>query len=223
MMFETQEIHAATFGERLQRARKDRRLKLADTARTLGVRAQYLEALERGVFTNLPPRVYIKGLLKRYTDLLGLPNEEILTQFNAEYEAQMPSETVSLPRTGALLRARRAVITPRRLARVGVVILIASGVAFLGYYFQQYVGAPTLELTSPVEDMFTNEKAVIVEGRTDKNTKVTINGEEIILTPRATFREEIQLQEGLNTLEIVSTTRLGKQTKLIRRIIRHKA
>lgn len=87
--------------------------------------------------------------------------------------------------------------------------------------------APSLEITSPVEGLLTNDTSVDVIGIAkpgDSNTtisKVTVNGKEVSLSDSGdgkSFNETVQLTEGENTITIIVTDSVGHTSQVIRHV-----
>lgn len=84
--------------------------------------------------------------------------------------------------------------------------------------------APTLNVTSPTENLLTNSKQVTVSGTAAAGsdavtlTEVTINGEPADIGEGGAFSEEITLNEGENTITIVAKDSLGKTTTVTRHV-----
>ncbi|MGO9994361.1 MAG: helix-turn-helix domain-containing protein [Steroidobacteraceae bacterium] len=69
---------AETLGERLKAAREAKGLSAQKAADEMHLDAWVIEALESGDYVRIGPSVYVKGHLKRYAGLIGLPPSEIL-------------------------------------------------------------------------------------------------------------------------------------------------
>ena len=65
-------------GASLKKARETKKLSIEDVAKGLYVAPSIVIALEEEAFDKIGPGVYIKGHLKNYATLLGLPAEEML-------------------------------------------------------------------------------------------------------------------------------------------------
>lgn len=84
--------------------------------------------------------------------------------------------------------------------------------------------APTLNVTSPTENLLTNSKNVTVSGTAAAGsdavtlTEVTINGEPADIGEGGTFSEEIVLEEGQNTITVIAKDSLGKTTTVTRHV-----
>lgn len=82
--------------------------------------------------------------------------------------------------------------------------------------------APTLNLTSPVDNMKTNEDTVTVSGTTNDATSspvtVTINGDPVTVQSNGSFSKSVALTEGDNTITIIATDSAGKSTTIVRHV-----
>ena len=97
------------FGEILREARERRGLSLDEVEWATKIRRQYLEALEKEDYTQLPAPVFGRGFLRKYAHYLGLNVEEILVLYPQEaggptirFPAELPRPT---PPIGAWLVA----------------------------------------------------------------------------------------------------------------------
>lgn len=71
-------------GEVLRLAREERDITLDMVADELMIRRFYLDALENGVFHDLPERVYATGFVKNYANYLGLDSRALIEQFKRD-------------------------------------------------------------------------------------------------------------------------------------------
>ena len=82
--------------------------------------------------------------------------------------------------------------------------------------------APTLDITSPVEGLKTNESSVTVTGTTNDATSspvtVSVNGEPVTVQSNGSFSKVVDLTEGENTITIIATDSAGKSTKITRHV-----
>ena len=83
-------------GAALKQEREKKHLKILDIAKSLKIRAGYLEAMEEGRFKDLPGPVYSFGYLKIYCDQLDIKNAEILESFKSLIEAELLSGGMTL-------------------------------------------------------------------------------------------------------------------------------
>lgn len=84
--------------------------------------------------------------------------------------------------------------------------------------------APTLNVTSPTDNLLTNSNKVTVAGTAAAGSdavtlaSVKINGETVSVGEGGAFSKEITLQEGENTITIVAEDSIGKTTSVTRHV-----
>lgn len=71
-------------GIQLKNARSDKNLSLADVAEELKIRKNYLEAIEQGLFSDLPGPTYAIGFVRSYAKMLDLDQTAIVDRFRSE-------------------------------------------------------------------------------------------------------------------------------------------
>ena len=84
--------------------------------------------------------------------------------------------------------------------------------------------APTLNVTSPTDNLLTNSNKVTVAGTAAAGSdavtlaSVKINGETVSVGEGGAFSKEITLQEGENTITVVAEDSIGKTTSVTRHV-----
>ncbi len=68
-------------GEYLKNTRKAKNFSIEDVAEATGIRAQYLDALEKGEYTKIPGDVFIKGFIRNYGNYLGVDGNDLVEQY----------------------------------------------------------------------------------------------------------------------------------------------
>lgn len=82
--------HVLLPGQRLCEARDAKGLSVADVARALHMSTAYVKALEADDYERLPEAAFVKGYLRNYARLVGLPADDIANMFS-----QVMAEEVS--------------------------------------------------------------------------------------------------------------------------------
>ncbi len=85
-------------GEKLQEARKRKKVSLEDAAAATRIKIEYLRALEEGDYPGLPPRAYVKGFLKIYGHYLGLEYPLLLQFYEESFQSSEPQLVLAEPR-----------------------------------------------------------------------------------------------------------------------------
>ena len=84
--------------------------------------------------------------------------------------------------------------------------------------------APTLNVTSPTDNLLTNSNKVTVSGTAAAGSdavtlaEVTINSQKVSVGEGGAFSKEITLNEGANTITVIAKDNLGKTTTVTRRV-----
>lgn len=88
-------MSAKEAGQRLQQARQERGLDLAEAARATHIRSRFLRALEEGELDLLPSAAQVRGFLRTYAEYLNVDPKEIFGLLKpAEASLPVPSPTV---------------------------------------------------------------------------------------------------------------------------------
>ncbi len=112
-------------GARLKEARQARNISLEEIARELHLDVETLRDLEANRFEAFSAPVFSKGYLRRYAGLVGVPEAEVLTDFDELSDAEGPPPVVIKPRP-----ARPGYVPSPRTA---LVIALAAVVVLLGW------------------------------------------------------------------------------------------
>lgn len=206
-----------TVGQILKETREAKLYSLEDVEKQTKIRKELLQALEADDYKKMPPTTFIQGFIKNYGKFLGIDSDKLLAIFRRDFEAgkHPPKimESFSKP-----LENKKWVLTPSKLLAVVVSIVIVCFFAYLWVEYRQYVGAPELSVSSPQDQQTVETTSVIVEGKTDPESKLTINNQEIGLDKSGNFKEEIKLSASSNTVSVVSTGKFGQQSKIERTV-----
>ena len=213
-------------GEVLRTAREARFIDLARVERDTKIRTQYLSALERGDYRDLPGGVYAKGFLRNYGLYLGLDPEYLIDLYRLEQgsgAAERPQAPI--PPRPIAGRSRALVITPSRLAAVTLVALVAVFAVYLVTEFVTFAGTPDLRITDPPGDLPAySSLAYLVRGSTEPNSTITIDGlhenPTVTADARGDFEVRITLVPGANVMTLVaSDPRTGRDSAPVTRTI----
>jgi len=88
-------------GERLRSARKARALSVAQVAESLRLEEASVVALEEGRFDAMGAAVFVRGHLKRYAQLVGLAEEQVLEAYRAAVPDSDAPPSLARPRQQA--------------------------------------------------------------------------------------------------------------------------
>lgn len=115
-------------GTILNQAREAQALSLEEMAEQTLIRSALLRAMEKGDLDSLPEPVYVRGLIRRYGDLLGLDGETLAIQFFAPVRVRR--------RMASWKTSPAAQLRPLHLYAAYILVLLAS-VSGLSYLLRQ--------------------------------------------------------------------------------------
>jgi cytoskeleton protein RodZ len=135
----------AATGSRLKAERERRGMSSQKAADELLLDGWIIDALEAEDYPRIGPSVYVKGHLKRYAALLGLPVAEIMDGYESRARTQAPAAQPSNMRLGT--GAQPAGIFPWPLiASAAVLALLVLGVFWWKPWHQRDPGRPAAEI-----------------------------------------------------------------------------
>jgi len=126
-------------GERLRSARLARQIDLSKLAAQLHLSDAMVQAIERDDFVALPGRVFVRGYIRNYARLVGVPVESVLKQF----DEQVPDtgEERSLHRIGASMG--REVRSSHGAVRLTTWLVVLAVVGLFVVWWQGYLSPQT--------------------------------------------------------------------------------
>lgn len=181
------------------------------------IRGKFLTALESGDYSSMPNDVYSKGFVAHYANHLGLDGNSIAAKYAAERGGVEAGET----RRPRMQRPKRIVFTGRILAVLAVLVVVGGVFGYLLWEFSALAGAPLLSVSSPSADEVVTGSLLQVNGYTTPGSDVSINNSPISGDSDGSFSEQVSVQNGVNTIHITSTSKLGKSTTVTRNVLAH--
>lgn len=210
-----------SLAEFLKEKRRNKNLSLGKLSDLTKIQLYHLEALEAGQFEKLPPSIYRAGIFMRLAKFLDIDDNEIIEMYNDEVtpviEARFSGKSPAKPKRNSYF-----VLTPQKLAVFFGSLLLIFLFTYLWYQFNFLVGPPNLAV-NPKEDMIVKQESFTVEGKTDSGVGLTINGENVFVSPNGDFSKNILLAAGLNVVEIKAVNNFGKSAKIVRQIFKEKS
>ena len=200
-------------GELLSAQRKLKKISLDRASRDLLIKRHHLEAIEEGVWQNLPESAYIKGFVKNYAQYLGLDESHVLALFRREYdESKYPTKHRDLP--------KKLSIPPVRIVNLTFILAIVLFLLYVLFQYLSILSSPKLEVYTPTDDINTFAPIIEVTGYTETGSTLAINGEFVPVDSQGNFSHQVNLKEGQNIIEIIASKRLSpksKVTKIVRK------
>lgn len=213
---------ADSVGALLKKARLDMGCARNEAAARMKVPERYVAAFEENDFGRLPDDVYSRIYLKVYCKFLGLDTQTTLKLYKQERTRSLavkaaPAEERRHP--VAHIPATQMIAAPHLIRTA----LLIAGVAGLAVYLWWAVGnivrPPQISLWSPRDGLVTPERTVTIEGKTEKEVSLRINGKTVAADSQGIFRDSLDLQSGLNVITIVGAKKHSREMVMTRRIL----
>lgn len=201
-----------TVGEILKKKRIEKNLSLEQVEKATKIRVKFLEAIEEDNYKTLPPSTFIKGFIRNYGTFLGLDAERLLAIFRRQYDEKNSKIT--------FLEQEKPhfVFTPNHVLAVVILLITGLFVLYLSNEYRIYRSAPSIVISTPSEFETIPGNTIVVKGRTQPETAVTINNQKIEVKNDGSFSQEVNLLPGNNTIIIVATNKFDKTTEIKRNI-----
>ena len=119
-----------SIGARLAAARKKCELDIGVVANELNLDASTIAALENDDTAALPAAIFVKGYLRNYARLVGLPEDEMVSDYAAQTGEPPPLTVVAVKSKTPFFQLPSA-----RLLRNIILILLAAILIWLAYPF----------------------------------------------------------------------------------------
>lgn len=189
-------------------------ISLATLATKTRISEKYLLAIENNHFDELPPaRAHRLAYMRSHALFLKLDPKKIVRQFVQENGLKNITTKVAISNFKSIFNLSWGI----RYLAVGAFTLFFIG--YLGLQIRRIITPPVLNIYSPIEGSLSANSETSIEGQTEKECHLTINGQDIHVDESGRFSTSISLGTGVNTINFSSTKKHGKTTEIVRHII----
>ena len=218
--FNTNKISADTdnIGEQLRQARLAQNLPLEEVAQKLNINLKYLKALENSQLDKLPAGIYGKNFLREYAQFLKVNVDKLMDIFNNETGEKQNRKQKNLF-SKKIPRAHYFLTVPKIIKNIIIAAVVLICTAYLGYCLIKIISPPKLIIVSPAEDLVTEINDINIQGFTDQEAEVTINGESVLIDASGYFTKKVNLKNGLNTIFITAQKKYSRKNNIVRNIL----
>jgi transcriptional regulator with XRE-family HTH domain len=192
-------------GQRLEAARRAKKLSIAQVEDRLKIQAHHLENFEADRFDALP-EIYLRGFLTRYAEFLGLEAGPLVGSILTERRIKQVSRSNAKPRRR--LSPQRT-LTPRRLAWSGLLALTLLSLPFVSRGIGVWADPPVIVF----DPVFTDERTgeTLLKGHIDAESRLWAEGIEVPVKGDGGFSLRVILPSGPNRVDFEVKNRFGKR------------
>lgn len=203
-------------GERLKKTREQQLLSTEEVSKKTRIPLKYIHAIEAGHFSDLPAtKAHQLAYVREYAHILQLNPASILYQFSQE--SNLTALPTIHPKQGFSLWRINSLSHVFKFA--AITVLLTGFVGYLAWQINGVLQPPKLYVFTPLDGYISNRLGTTVQGETEKEVRLTINGKEAMLNNQGKFELPIDLSNGVNTITISATKKHGKTTTVTRHVI----
>ncbi|HRH32969.1 MAG TPA: helix-turn-helix domain-containing protein [bacterium] len=206
-----------TLAEQLRRRRQASGLKLEEASKRLKIKVAYLDALEKGRYDLLPSGVYGRNFLREYASFLGLDSRQLLTQFSREVRVKSTSKGELFDRQ--VVSKRYLLALPQLLRNAIIGVLIVACLIYLSFLLKRIFEPPFLVINFPPDNFTTSDIRLVINGQSEAETEITINGQGVLADNQGKFEREIYLQSGINRITVVSEKKYSRPATVTKQVL----
>lgn len=199
---------------RLKEAREQAGIDIEDIVHKTKLQRHYIEALENCEFDTLPyGETYRRQFIKSYLKAIQVNPNSFIFQYNSEEAATPVTEH---PTTAK----RQHFHNLPAYLRIGSLIVGALlMIGYLGWQVKHIVEPPEMVLHNPPNGFVTTDGALLVQGETNKEVFIKINGKDVPNNGSGQFEERLDLSPGVNTITISAKRKYGKSKIITRHVV----
>jgi len=206
-----------TVGEFLRQRRNELELSLEEVSQKLKIKTDYIIGLEENDYDILPPDVYIKGFIRHYSELAGFDPEKMVKMYSREKKVKEKIKNCSSNKKKVwnlqFKMPKYTIITPGMITVFFSFIILSLLRFYFWHQISSFRSVPYLFISSPASDSEVDNAEVVVEGKTETEAVLRINGENVFVEPNGHFKENIVLQPGKNTLIVEAKNKFDKVSR----------
>jgi len=201
-----------TIGSLLKDARVRKRFSLAKLETETKIKKDFIQAVEEENWQALPDYSVVVGFVKNVANYLGVKERSAVALLRRDY----PPQKLSInPKPDV---SKQFIWSPKLTFLVGVGIVIALILGYLGFQYAGFISPPPLSLTQPQEGQVVGGVSVTVSGKTNPEATVKANNQPILVSEDGAFTAEVEIFKGTSEIVVTATSRSGKETTLRRNI-----
>jgi cytoskeletal protein RodZ len=200
-----------TVGEILKEIREKKNLNLSEVEKAIKIKERLLLALEKNDFGQITDATIVKGFIKNYAEFLGLSSQDILAIFRRDFIEDKMGQII--PRgVYEPLNQPKISWTPRLTIILGFSLVFLVILYYFGLQIFNLFGAPSLEITAPSPNASVKIDKVRIQGKTNPDAVILINGELALVSNDGVFEKVINLLPGENKVLVEAISRRDKKT-----------
>lgn len=215
--FQQRALDDSSIGEVLRAARESRGETPEDVERLTHVGKKFVLALENSNFGALPEPVYTKKFVKVLAKHFGLDpdaaTESLLRESAVVVDIPAGSRPVNF------VEGRGLVAAPLLFKSIALGLVFLGIIGYFAYSVHSILKPPTVTLYSPHDDQVFPNNRVVIEGLTEPEVNLSVNGEPILIETDGSFKDVLYLPPGVSSLRIAAKKRHSNEREILLKVV----
>lgn len=217
--FERKNVTDGSIGDHLRQARVARGESLESVERATGVTRKYIEAIETDEFKKLPDLVYAKNFVRALAKHYGLDPATLTGDLMKEMSVAGGRSVFGADRPVTFVNGRRLVVTPSLMKQLLVALLLLGIVGYFGFAVFKILQPPKIVIYSPQDNQVFSSEDVVLQGLTEPEVNLTVNGENVLIAADGSFKDTLRLPPGVSDLLIAGKKKHSKENELYLKVV----
>lgn len=201
-----------TVGRVIRDERKRKNLTVSDLAATTKIKAEFIQAIEKGRWKLLPEYPVVVGFVKNIFKALGMEEGQGAALIRRDYP---PNNLPINPKPDI---AKEFVWGPRMTFFAGVALFTLTILGYLVFQYISFISPPDLLVDKPAEGEIVTTRNVNVAGSTDPEATVNVNNQPVIIDENGHFESFVEVVPETKEVVIIAKSRSGKESIIKRSI-----
>lgn len=208
-------------GEFLKQTRLDQSYSIEKVSEETKILSSIIKSLEDNCYENLPPPVYLKGVIVKYAHFLKLDKEKIINLYQQSNGRNLSSGKGDIPPKNRFFVGQpKAFLFIKNFIPRFLRFLFWGLILFYFLYEASFFVLPArIILYSPADNLTTSQRELEIYGKVIRGKMLFIKDQETSFQDNGEFKDRIILNPGLNNIEFKAINALNHSTSLIRQII----
>lgn len=215
--FQQKSLDDRSIGEALREAREARNESVEDVERLTGVGKKFVQALESNDLAKLPEPVYAKKFVRALAKHHGLDPDAAADALLKEMAVAAGTPTIGRPVN--FVEGRRLVAAPILLKTVALAALFLGILGYFGWSVHSILKPPAVTLYSPHDDQVFPNSRVVIEGVTEPEVDLSVNGEPVLIEADGAFKDTLNLPHGVSHLRIIAKKRHSREQQILLKVV----
>lgn len=202
-----------SIGKAIKEVRQAKKISFNQLEEATKIKKEFLKAIEKENWTNLPSLSVVTGFVKSITHALEVDEGRLTALLRRDYP---PKKVTINPKPDV---SNRFTWSPKITFIAGILVVGVVVLGYLGFQYLKFTSAPSLEIFSPKQGEVVTTDKVNVSGQTDIDAVVSINNQPVVLDEDGKFNTEVKIFQGTQEIKVEATSRSGKSTIVSRKIV----